>query len=140
MIHYVLITLCLATALDDDKDPQTRPEPCGSQPSIPDEDPMEEIVHDLNVLAEVTLPKKPSAYFISTMNLLVLIMLNRIYMGFVEGCRAAHFTVISPSGPGFSGRPIKCRSCPIISARCHVSAPYKSVHILCCDRHFSCTK
>jgi len=39
-----------------------------SQVSIPDEDPLDEAVTDLNVLAEVTLSKKPSAY--STINFL----------------------------------------------------------------------
>jgi hypothetical protein len=48
-----------------------------SQVSIPDEDPLDEAVTDLNILAEVTLSKKPSAY--STINLLKFKIFDYIY-------------------------------------------------------------
>jgi hypothetical protein len=71
---YYLFAL-LAAANDDEKGEAAGgtatagPGSHHSQVSIPDEDPLDEAVTDLSVLAEVTLAKKPSAY--SPINVLI---------------------------------------------------------------------
>ena len=74
-LKFLICLNCLANANDGDQEaaavtatagPNSQP----SQLSIPDEDPLDEAVTDLNVLAEVTLSKKPSAC--STINFLII--------------------------------------------------------------------
>jgi hypothetical protein len=73
-----------------------------SKGSIPDEDPLDEAVTDPNILAEVTLSKRPSAYFTITNFQLLTIYTTRIQMDVVESCPGVQLAVLPSYDPAIS--------------------------------------
>ena len=113
-----------------------------TQTSVADEDPLEEIITDLDAVAEVTLGSKPSSFHFFT-NFLCFLTHSRIQVVSLNhgrevciACFSSHVTTLSvrPAVPEFVD--------PIVRA-VNLRLPgilRKSAHILQCDSDISCTQ